>query len=206
MAPGLPASMSCFATPAAVRDVHTGPPPQGRISHDPHLSSGHLEDRRAAPILGEQGAEQLHGAGDMLYMGRAADASAAIHTGPFFVSERPRSRRSSANLKTQCQPQFLRSVNRGGTTPKARRRPLFRREPPWRAGWPLESLQQPWQFGDAQPQGPIDQLQSEAAFCRSATLAPRRLMERMKEEGVIGPANHRQDANPGWRGKKTSLI
>ena len=132
-------------------------------------------------ILGEQGAEQLLGQGDMLYMAGGGRIS-RVH-GPFVSDDEVE--KVVRHLKTQGVPQYLDAVtaeepdededgavfDATGMGARRRRRPL----PAGRAG------------RDARPQG-LDQLHPAPAADR---LQPRRLAD-----GAHGAGRHRRPAQP----------
>ncbi len=71
-------------------------------------------------ILGEQGAEQLLGQGDMLYMAGGGRIS-RVH-GPFVADAEVE--KIVAYLKTQGQPEYLTSITEEDAPARKRRRPL----------------------------------------------------------------------------------
>jgi S-DNA-T family DNA segregation ATPase FtsK/SpoIIIE len=143
-------------------------------------------------ILGEGGAEQLLGRGDMLYMAGGGRVT-RVH-GPF-VSDEEVERVVSA-LKSKAEPDYIEEITEdagaeGGST---------------------------FGFGDDDDGGTGDQLYDQAialvARERKASTSfvqrhlqigynrAARIIERMEEEGVVGPANHvgrREVLAPGGR-------
>ena len=77
-------------------------------------------------ILGEQGAEQLLGQGDMLYMAGGGRIS-RVH-GPFVADAEVE--KIVAYLKTQGQPEYLTADHRGGRAARRRRTRRRRRRGP----------------------------------------------------------------------------
>ncbi len=135
-------------------------------------------------ILGEMGAEQLLGQGDMLYMAGGGRIT-RVH-GPF-VSDLE-VEKVVAHLKRQGRPQYLDSVtvdDEGGTTATAEDTAVFDKGA----------------FGD-EPGDPYDQAVAVVLRDKKASTSyiQRRLgigynraasiMERMETEGIVGPANH----------------
>lgn len=135
-------------------------------------------------ILGEQGAEQLLGQGDMLYMAGGGRIT-RVH-GPF-VSD-AEVEKVVAHLKTQGRPQYLEAVT-------------SEEEP---AGEEAEdgAVFDKTGMGQAESDDPYDQAVAVVLRDKKASTSyiQRRLqigynraasiMERMENEGIVGPANH----------------
>ncbi len=135
-------------------------------------------------ILGEQGAEQLLGQGDMLYMAGGGRIT-RVH-GPF-VSD-AEVEKVVAHLKTQGRPQYLDAVT-------------SEEEP---AGEEAEdgAVFDKSAMGQAESEDPYDQAVAVVLRDKKASTSyiQRRLqigynraasiMERMENEGIVGPANH----------------
>jgi len=105
-------------------------------------------------ILGEQGAEQLLGQGDMLYMAGGSGGRLTRLHGPFVADEEVAA--VAKFLRDQGQPQYLDEVTAGGDEDEA------------------------GESGASEGGG-----DGEGLYDRAASL-----MERMEQEGVVGPANH----------------
>ena len=134
-------------------------------------------------ILGEQGAEQLLGKGDMLYMAGGGRIQ-RVH-GPFVSDDEVE--KVVAHLKTQGRPEYLDAITddeededgepSGGAVFDQRR---FRRDS-------RRSLRPGGGRRAARRQG-LDQLHPAPpaiGYNRAASL-----IERMEKEGIVGPANH----------------
>lgn len=131
-------------------------------------------------ILGEQGAEQLLGQGDMLYMAGGGRIT-RLH-GPFVSDEEVEA--VAKFLRTQGEPQYLEDVTAGGD----------------------EDGEDGDSFGDEGGGGSGDDLYDRAVAVvtrdrkASTSYVQRRLqvgynraaslIERMEQEGVVSPANH----------------
>ncbi len=132
----------------------------------------------ARTILGEQGAEQLLGQGDMLYMAGGGRIT-RLH-GPFVSDGEVEA--VARYLREQGEPALPRGGHRrAGRGRGGRRRSLRRR------GVGTISTTRPSPSSPATARPPPA---TSSAACRSATTAPPRLMERMEREGVVGAANH----------------
>jgi len=133
-------------------------------------------------ILGEQGAEQLLGQGDMLYMAGGGRIS-RVH-GPFVSDEEVE--KVVRHLKAQGTPQYLEAVTAADDEEEDEDSPVFDAT------------------GMGQPEGADLYQQAVAVVMRdrkaSTSYIQRRLqigynraaslMERMEKEGVVGQANH----------------
>ena len=135
-------------------------------------------------ILGEQGAEQLLGQGDMLYMAGGGRIS-RVH-GPFVADNEVE--KIVAHLKTQGQPEYLESIT-------VEEGPSEDDEAPAPAGSPGSM--------DAEEAGDYydravnivlrDRKCSTSYIQRRLSVGYNKaasLVERMEKEGVVGPANH----------------
>jgi DNA segregation ATPase FtsK/SpoIIIE, S-DNA-T family len=130
-------------------------------------------------ILGEQGAEQLLGMGDMLYMAGGGRIK-RVH-GPFVADDEVE--KVVAHLKSQGVPQYLEAVTEESEDDGG-------------------EAQQPTGGGQGEPGDLYDQAVAVVLRDRkvSTSYVQRRLgigynkaatlIERMEQEGVIGPANH----------------
>ena len=147
-------------------------------------------------ILGEQGAEQLLGQGDMLYMAGGGRIQ-RVH-GPFVSDEEVEE--VVAHLKTQGAPDYLDAITdetTRTTRTAARRRRSRRRQ--------LRGFERPLRPGRrrraARPQG-LDQLHPAPpgiGYNRAASL-----IERMEKEGVVGPPTMPASARSWCRPRTTS--
>jgi S-DNA-T family DNA segregation ATPase FtsK/SpoIIIE len=137
-------------------------------------------------ILGEQGAEQLLGQGDMLYMAGGGRIS-RVH-GPFVADDEVE--KIVAHLKTQGQPEYLNAITEDEPAPA---------ESEEGGGAPLAS---PGSM-DAEEAGDYydravnivlrDRKCSTSYIQRRLSVGYNKaasLVERMEKEGVVGPANH----------------
>ena len=133
-------------------------------------------------ILGEQGAEQLLGQGDMLYMAGGGRIS-RVH-GPFVSDEEVE--KVVRHLKSQGVPQYLEAVT--AEEPRGRRRqPRCSTRPPMGARRRRRPLSAGGAGRDARPQS-LDQLHPAPAADR---LQPRRFAD-----GAHGAGRHRRPAQP----------
>ena len=131
-------------------------------------------------ILGEQGAEQLLGQGDMLFMMGGGRIS-RVH-GPF-VSD-AEVERVVAHLKTQGQPQYLDAVTEddgSGEEDQA----VFDQGQFGAAGSDLYDQAVALVLRDRKASTSYIQRRLQIGYNRAATL-----MERMENEGIVGAANH----------------
>ena len=134
-------------------------------------------------ILGEQGAEQLLGQGDMLYMAGGGRIS-RVH-GPFVSDEEVE--KVVRHLKSQGTPQYLEAVTAAeeeatrtairSSTPPAWARPAT---PPTSTSRRCRSCMR-----DKKASTSYIQRRLQIGYNRAASL-----MERMEQEGVVGQANH----------------
>ncbi|MBI5941569.1 MAG: DNA translocase FtsK 4TM domain-containing protein [Caulobacterales bacterium] len=135
-------------------------------------------------ILGEQGAEQLLGQGDMLYMAGGSGGRLTRLHGPFVADEEVAA--VAKFLREQGQPQYLDEITAGGDDE-------------------MDEGQGGLAFGDENGGGDGGLYDKAVAVVTrdgkaSTSYIQRRLqigynraaslMERMEQEGVVGPANH----------------
>ena len=134
-------------------------------------------------ILGEQGAEQLLGQGDMLYMAGGGRIS-RVH-GPFCSDEEVE--KIVGHLKTQGTPQYLEAV----TTPEEEvdedGNPVFDGTGMGQSGDATDLYQQAVQIVQRDKKASTSYIQRrlQIGYNRAASL-----MERMEQEGIVGQANH----------------
>ena len=134
-------------------------------------------------ILGEMGAEQLLGQGDMLYMAGGGRIT-RVH-GPFCSDEEVE--KVVAHLKRQGEPVYLDAVTADDETPEDLEKPEL----------PADEDDVGLASADAYEQAVGIVLRHRKA---STSYIQRRLqigynraasiMERMEKEGIVGPANH----------------
>jgi DNA segregation ATPase FtsK/SpoIIIE, S-DNA-T family len=131
-------------------------------------------------ILGEQGAEQLLGQGDMLYMAGGGRIS-RVH-GPFVSDDEVE--KVVRHLKSQGAPQYLESVTAGDVEDEDN--PLFD-STAMGGGEANDLYQQAVQIvmRDRKASTSYIQRRLQIGYNRAASL-----MERMEQEGVVGAANH----------------
>ncbi len=135
-------------------------------------------------ILGEQGAEQLLGQGDMLYM-QGGGRISRVH-GPFVSDDEVE--KVVRHLKSQGQPQYLEAVT---TADEAEMdedgNPVFDATGMGQAGDATDLYQQAVQIvlRDRKASTSYIQRRLQIGYNRAASL-----MERMEQEGVVGQANH----------------
>jgi S-DNA-T family DNA segregation ATPase FtsK/SpoIIIE len=130
-------------------------------------------------ILGEQGAEQLLGQGDMLYMAGGKGLT-RVH-GPFVSDEEVRA--VADHWRAQGTPDYISAVT----------------EEPEEGSFALDGVDLGEDSPDAQLFRKACQLvfenQKASTSCSSASsasaiTAPRLLIERMEDEGMVGAPNH----------------
>jgi S-DNA-T family DNA segregation ATPase FtsK/SpoIIIE len=133
-------------------------------------------------ILGEQGAEQLLGQGDMLYMAGGGRIS-RVH-GPFVSDEEVE--KIVRHLKAQGAPQYLEAVTASEEEDEDGN-PIFDATGMGQAegGGDLYSQAVQIVLRDRKASTSYIQRRLQIGYNRAASL-----MERMEEEGVVGPANH----------------
>jgi S-DNA-T family DNA segregation ATPase FtsK/SpoIIIE len=133
-------------------------------------------------ILGEQGAEQLLGQGDMLYMAGGGRIS-RVH-GPFCSDEEVE--KVVRHLKTQGHPQYLEEVT-AGDGEDGEDGSVFDATGMGQAGDAADLYQQAVQIvmRDQKASTSYIQRRLQIGYNRAASI-----MERMEQEGVVGQANH----------------
>ncbi|HWM47580.1 MAG TPA: DNA translocase FtsK 4TM domain-containing protein [Xanthobacteraceae bacterium] len=133
-------------------------------------------------ILGEQGAEQLLGQGDMLYMAGGGRIS-RVH-GPFVSDEEVE--KVVRHLKSQGVPQYLEEVTAGDGEDEDGN-PIFDATGMGQTGDATDLYQQAVQIvmRDQKASTSYIQRRLQIGYNRAASI-----MERMEQEGVVGPANH----------------
>ena len=134
-------------------------------------------------ILGEMGAEQLLGQGDMLYMAGGGRIT-RVH-GPFCSDEEVE--KVVAHLKRQGRPQYLEAVTAeedegGGAGADA---PVFDQGEFGAPGGDLYDQAVAVVLRDKKASTSYIQRRLQIGYNRAASL-----MERMEKEGIVGPANH----------------
>jgi S-DNA-T family DNA segregation ATPase FtsK/SpoIIIE len=134
-------------------------------------------------ILGEMGAEQLLGQGDMLYMAGGGRIT-RVH-GPFCSDEEVE--KVVAHLKRQGRPQYLEAVTAeedegGGATGDAA---VFDAGEFGAGGGELYDQAVAVVLRDKKASTSYIQRRLQIGYNRAASL-----MERMEKEGIVGPANH----------------
>ena len=142
-------------------------------------------------ILGEQGAEQLLGQGDMLYMAGGGRIS-RVH-GPF-VSD-GEVEKIVAHLKTQGAPQYLDAITAGGRSRRGRRRAPLPGSMDAEEGGDLYDRAVAIVLRDKKCSTSYIQRRLSIGYNKAASL-----VERMEQEGVVGPRQPcRQARNSGRR-------
>jgi S-DNA-T family DNA segregation ATPase FtsK/SpoIIIE len=133
-------------------------------------------------ILGEQGAEQLLGQGDMLYMAGGGRIS-RVH-GPFVSDEEVE--KIVRHLKMQGTPQYLEAVTAGGEEDEDDAA-VFDGSAMGQAGDATDLYQQAVQIvmRDQKASTSYIQRRLQIGYNRAASI-----MERMEQEGVVGQPNH----------------
>jgi S-DNA-T family DNA segregation ATPase FtsK/SpoIIIE len=135
-------------------------------------------------ILGEMGAEQLLGQGDMLYMA-GGGRIARVH-GPFVSDDEVE--KVVAHLKTQGRPQYLESVlqdEEEGPAEDADSGAVFDKGEFGAAGTDVYDQAVAVVLRDRKASTSYIQRRLQIGYNRAASL-----MERMENEGIVGPANH----------------
>jgi len=132
-------------------------------------------------ILGEQGAEQLLGQGDMLYMAGGGRIS-RVH-GPFVSDEEVE--KIVRHLKTQGQPQYLEAVTAGDMEEDEDGNAVFDATAMGEEGGDLYSQAVAIVMRDRKASTSYIQRRLQIGYNRAASL-----MERMETEGVVGQANN----------------
>jgi S-DNA-T family DNA segregation ATPase FtsK/SpoIIIE len=133
-------------------------------------------------ILGEQGAEQLLGQGDMLYMAGGGRIS-RVH-GPFVSDEEVE--KVVRHLKTQGTPQYLEAVTEAENEDEDGN-PIFDATSMGATGDATDMYQQAVQvvMRDKKASTSYIQRRLQIGYNRAASI-----MERMEQEGIVGQANH----------------
>jgi S-DNA-T family DNA segregation ATPase FtsK/SpoIIIE len=133
-------------------------------------------------ILGEQGAEQLLGQGDMLYMAGGGRIS-RVH-GPFCSDEEVE--KVVKHLKAQGTPQYLEAVTEAENEDEDGN-PIFDATSMGATGDATDLYQQAVQIvmRDKKASTSYIQRRLQIGYNRAASI-----MERMEQEGIVGQANH----------------
>jgi S-DNA-T family DNA segregation ATPase FtsK/SpoIIIE len=133
-------------------------------------------------ILGEQGAEQLLGQGDMLYMAGGGRIS-RVH-GPFVSDDEVE--KVVRHLKSQGQPQYLEAVTAAEEEDEDGN-PIFDATSMGATGDATDLYQQAVQVVTRDKKASTSYIQRrlQIGYNRAASL-----MERMEQEGIVGQANH----------------
>ncbi len=132
-------------------------------------------------ILGEMGAEQLLGQGDMLYMAGGGRIT-RVH-GPFVSDEEVE--KVVRHLKAQGPPEYLEAVT---AKSEATRMARCSMRPAWaaaRRGGDSSTQAVAIVTRDRKASTSYIQRRLQIGYNRAASL-----IERMEQEGVVGPANH----------------
>src|SRR5882724_4672819 len=134
-------------------------------------------------ILGEQGAEQLLGQGDMLYMAGGGRIS-RVH-GPFCSDDEVE--KIVRHLKTQGQPQYLEAVTAAEEEVGDDGNPIFDATSMGATGDATDLYQQAVQIVTRDKKASTSYIQRrlQIGYNRAASI-----MERMEQEGIVGQANH----------------
>src|SRR6186713_3542032 len=134
-------------------------------------------------ILGEQGAEQLLGQGDMLYMAGGGRIS-RVH-GPFVSDDEVE--KIVRHLKSQGQPEYLEEVTAEEPELTEDGNPIFDATSMGATGDATDLYQQAVQVVTRDKKASTSYIQRrlQIGYNRAASL-----MERMEQEGIVGQANH----------------
>ncbi len=134
-------------------------------------------------ILGEQGAEQLLGQGDMLYMAGGGRIS-RVH-GPFCSDDEVE--KIVRHLKSQGQPQYLEAVTAAEEELDEDGNPVFDATSVGATGDATDLYQQAVQIVTRDKKASTSYIQRrlQIGYNRAASI-----MERMENEGIVGQANH----------------
>ncbi|SCZ14374.1 DNA translocase FtsK, partial [Microvirga guangxiensis] len=132
-------------------------------------------------ILGEMGAEQLLGQGDMLYMAGGGRIT-RVH-GPFCSDEEVE--HVVAHLKRQGRPQYLEAVTADEEEAAAPDAAVFDAGEFGAPGGDLYDQAVAVVLRDKKASTSYIQRRLQIGYNRAASL-----MERMEQEGIVGPANH----------------
>jgi len=132
-------------------------------------------------ILGEMGAEQLLGQGDMLYMAGGGRIT-RVH-GPFCSDEEVE--HVVAHLKRQGRPQYLEAVTAEEDEGSGSDTAVFDQGEFGSSGGDLYDQAVAVVLRDKKASTSYIQRRLQIGYNRAASL-----MERMEKEGIVGPANH----------------
>ena len=132
-------------------------------------------------ILGEMGAEQLLGQGDMLYMAGGGRIT-RVH-GPFCSDEEVE--KVVAHLKRQGRPQYLEAVTAGDEEEAGGDNPVFDQGEFGSGSGDLYDQAMAVVLRDKKASTSYIQRRLQIGYNRAASL-----MERMEKEGIVGAANH----------------
>ncbi|MGO4574350.1 DNA translocase FtsK, partial [Microvirga sp. 2TAF3] len=133
-------------------------------------------------ILGEMGAEQLLGQGDMLYMAGGGRIT-RVH-GPFCSDEEVE--KVVAHLKRQARPQYLEAVTAEGEDDiETEETPVFDEGDFGSGSGELYDQAVAIVLRHRKASTSYIQRRLQIGYNRAASL-----MERMEKEGIVGPANH----------------
>ncbi|WP_342360137.1 DNA translocase FtsK [Terrarubrum flagellatum] len=132
-------------------------------------------------ILGEQGAEQLLGQGDMLYMAGGGRIQ-RVH-GPFVADDEVE--KVVAHLKRQAKPQYLEEVTAEDPSEEGGDSPVFDQGEFGSGSGDLYDQAIAIILRDKKASTSYIQRRLQIGYNRAASL-----MERMEKEGIVGPANH----------------
>jgi DNA segregation ATPase FtsK/SpoIIIE, S-DNA-T family len=132
-------------------------------------------------ILGETGAEQLLGQGDMLHM-QGGGRIARVH-GPFVSDEEVE--RVVAHLKCQAKPVYLDAVTAEGEEDEAEDTPVFDEGEMGTGSGELFDQAVSIILRHKKASTSYIQRRLQIGYNRAASI-----MERMENEGIVGPANH----------------
>jgi DNA segregation ATPase FtsK/SpoIIIE, S-DNA-T family len=132
-------------------------------------------------ILGEMGAEQLLGQGDMLYMAGGGRIT-RVH-GPFCSDEEVE--KVVAHLKRQGRPQYLDAVTADEDEGAGAEAPVFDQGEFGSPSGDLYDQAVAVVLRDKKASTSYIQRRLQIGYNRAASL-----MERMEHEGIVGPANH----------------
>ncbi|MBD2748194.1 DNA translocase FtsK [Microvirga sp. BT688] len=132
-------------------------------------------------ILGEMGAEQLLGQGDMLYMAGGGRIT-RVH-GPFCSDEEVE--KVVAHLKRQGRPQYLEAVTADEEEAAPPDTPVFDQGEFGAPSGDLYDQAVAVVLRDKKASTSYIQRRLQIGYNRAASL-----MERMEQEGIVGPANH----------------
>jgi S-DNA-T family DNA segregation ATPase FtsK/SpoIIIE len=132
-------------------------------------------------ILGEMGAEQLLGQGDMLYMA-GGGRIARVH-GPFVADAEVE--RVVAHLKRQAKPVYVEAVTAEDDEMEPEEAPVFDESEMGLGSGELFDQAVSIVLRHKKASTSYIQRRLQIGYNRAASL-----MERMEKEGIVGPANH----------------